>query len=508
MADAYVTSLEKAVENRLKYLDLLVKVKELKVGTDDHTIHLMDATNDIRKQYQIAKKITQAEGLRLQSLVDTSALDDDMKNILGTVMAEKIAGGKAGAESYKQRIMHFDMYQTKDLQQLYASTAYPQAKLLGGAKHMVSLKLVRLTEPSWAHCLAIILQTELAHIDGDQRKDHLEHLKELVRVSSVGVSIGTEEYPEDIEYFFSQHPELARSVFGDGKPAPSVLDRVDRTFLNRNAPCRSSNKQCTKQGTSKISPPCRGRSQHRLARSLEDILPDASQERAPRFNRQNSNDDLLSNVRFFPPRDRSEDVRSPEQQLLALGWTPPPVEITERPKTHQDLPAIADAPANSPAGEVVAPGSDIDRIDDITAKMRARLSKGKEETKNEDSESEDESEEPPAKPAKKRPAKDISKDKEKSKEKTKKKKKSVVDSKKVDACLKEVQKHLPFVGTKAKHYPMYYKTVTIYLKKGGAWRCKPGAARRDEKIVSFASNDVRSAWRDLQLRAAEYLATA
>ena len=79
MADATVTSLEKAVENRLKYLDLLVKVKELKVGTDDHTIHLMDATNDIRKQYQIAKKITQAEGLRLQSLVDTSALDDDMK---------------------------------------------------------------------------------------------------------------------------------------------------------------------------------------------------------------------------------------------------------------------------------------------------------------------------------------------------------------------------------------------------------------------------------------------
>ena len=71
------------------------------------------------------------------------------------------------------------------------------------------------------------------------------------------------------------------------------------------------------------------------------------------------------------------------------------------------------------------------------------------------------------------------------------------------ACLAKVRVALPFQGVQKG--PTHYKSITIYTDKPSqAWRVKPGAGRRDEKIVNYAK-DKRLAWNTVQEKVAGYL---
>ena len=127
----------------------------------------------------------------------------------------------------KQEMQYFDHYLTKDLAALFDSDANIDSKLLAACKQIVLLQATRMTEPSFAHCIAIACHREGAMgLGGDAALERLRALKKLVeRAAGQDAPMGLQEYPKDVNEFFNKLPDAYNMAFPGGQhPAKTGFD--------------------------------------------------------------------------------------------------------------------------------------------------------------------------------------------------------------------------------------------------------------------------------------------
>ena len=133
----------------------------------------------------------------------------------------KVNGTSDNGGNGKQEMLYFDNYLTKNLVDLFASEeASIDSKLMGAAKQIIAIRATRMTEKSWAHCIAIACYKEAAMgLGGDAALERLRGFKQLVhKAAGQGAPMGLQEYPKDVNEFFNKLPDAYNMAFPGGQP--------------------------------------------------------------------------------------------------------------------------------------------------------------------------------------------------------------------------------------------------------------------------------------------------
>ena len=132
----------------------------------------------------------------------------------------KVNGTSDNGGNGKQEMHYFDNYLTKDLADLFASEASIDSKLMGAAKQIIAIRATRMTEKSWAHCIAIACYKESAMgLGGDAALERLRGFKQLVhKAAGKDAPMGLPEYPKDVNEFFNKLPSAYDMAFPGGHP--------------------------------------------------------------------------------------------------------------------------------------------------------------------------------------------------------------------------------------------------------------------------------------------------
>jgi hypothetical protein len=370
------SKLENFVSNRLQYLDLLVRSQGASCTPDTPKYQelVLGTVSDISKMYASTKNVTCDEALRLDKLLESSKLKGDHQNNCCNLLHTKSTTDAASGG--KQVFMHYDKYLTESLQTLYATVGNIDLKNRETALHLVKLRATRLSEKSWAHCIAVMLSSE--DMDGPEKLTHLEDLKETVRNAADPNIHGPLEYGSDVKAFLQEHHDIALIAFSGKEPAESKWDHVTRRIHNHSTPCRGSNKLVANCGTTKGVP----KACMPLVQALQ-CMQNQGAIVSPPLKRDRSSEDLLKNLRIFAPgasnapKVCNEDEISPlqmRQQLLALGWTPPSVSESSSPPSSSPPPQATAKPEDSQlVRKRDAIGSDIDAI---TKRIQEKVAMG------------------------------------------------------------------------------------------------------------------------------------
>ena len=139
----------------------------------------------------------------------------------------KVNGTGDNGGNGKQEMHYFDNYLTKALADLFASEANIDSKLMGACKQIIALQATRMTEKSFAHCIAIACYREGAMgLGGDAALQRLRGFKQLVhKAAGKDAPMGLPEYPKDVNEFFNKLPDAYNRAFPcDQPPAKSGFD--------------------------------------------------------------------------------------------------------------------------------------------------------------------------------------------------------------------------------------------------------------------------------------------
>ena len=133
----------------------------------------------------------------------------------------KVNGTSDNGGNGKQEMLYFDNYLTKNLVDLFASEeASIESKLFGAAKQIIAIRATRMSEKSYAHCLAIACHKEAAmKLGGDAALNRLRDLKKIVhKAAGPSAPMGLQEYPKDVNEFFNKLPDAYNMAFPGGQP--------------------------------------------------------------------------------------------------------------------------------------------------------------------------------------------------------------------------------------------------------------------------------------------------
>ena len=243
------TPLEKFVKNRFLYLELMQQVGGCVIGQPKHTQLLIDTVTNILTNIKNVKKISVEDALPIQVLVGESSLTAEQKQVVVAALDARVSGPD-DIGSGKQNMSFYDKYLTHELAKLFSIPGNSEHKLRESAKHLINLRATRMNEKSWAHCLAVTMQTE--QFNGDEKVQILREFKALVeKARGDAPPMGLLEFPAEFHEFRLQEPEGARDAFGDSEPVPSSFDKVSRRLVTAAMPCRSSNAMCGVIGPTK-----------------------------------------------------------------------------------------------------------------------------------------------------------------------------------------------------------------------------------------------------------------
>ena len=195
------SALVRTIETRLKYMSMVLDIQKIDQCSDKYVAMLLQATQDILKTFNGAKRISFDEAVAIQQLVNDSKLTADMIKDVVHALDCRVAGEIGSSEGSKQNLKFLDKYLNEEVQFIIDSTEPPEQKIYAGGRHLLKLRVSSLNEKSWSHCLSIILHRDISTMCGDTRLKYLKQLKDVVRNGTPNIALTG---PEDFTLLISR----------------------------------------------------------------------------------------------------------------------------------------------------------------------------------------------------------------------------------------------------------------------------------------------------------------